>query len=272
MTSDTSRPAPVGNELPTSPSGQVGARTNRPGLQLRAACDSCNKSKTKCPGGNPCPLCQSSGIRCHYSVASRMGRPKGSKNKRTLMQEMQENLSNGDSSRSWGQFQPDGTAQAHNANLGSDKPHQSMTPWPEGSQGQQQQLKQQLFPSGFDHGPHNTGTTIYGGADGDDSPFGMDNRDLFSMLDHDLLMDAMTDDMSDFGHLMSQAQPTQMTVGLIKLTISARDPPQTHKLTNIGHLSTDSRILNLNVRPTRRLFRQTRPLSPNIIRCNAAPQ
>lgn len=145
------------------------------------------------------------------------------------------------------------------------------------SQGQQQQLEQQqLVLPAFDPGLYNTGT---GGADRDNSLLGMDNRNLFSLLDDELLTDAMTDDMattddmpmtddmSDFGHLMS------LTVGLIKPTTSARDkPPQAHQLTSVWNFSTDARILSLNLRPTRRLFRQTRPLSPNIIRCNAALQ
>ncbi|KAH9885150.1 hypothetical protein F4778DRAFT_787326 [Xylariomycetidae sp. FL2044] len=211
MTTDASRQP--GEESPTSPD-HGGTRTSRPRLQLRAACDGCNHSKTKCPGGNPCPPCQCYGIKCHYSIAQKLGRPKGSKNKRTLMQEMQKSLSNGDTPRSRGQLQADGTTRVPNANPESEKSHQS-TAWADDGRGPQPQLEHQLPPPAFDHGLHSTVATTYGGDDGVHTP--MDPGDLFSMLDHDLLMDAITDDMSDFSHLM---QSTQMTVGLTKPAIS----------------------------------------------------
>ena len=59
-------------------------RSNRSG-RLRSACDTCHQGKNRCSGGNPCSACRTSGIRCIYSPGSRLGRPKGSKNKRTLM-------------------------------------------------------------------------------------------------------------------------------------------------------------------------------------------
>ena len=52
--------------------------------RLRSACDSCHKSKIRCSGGNPCVTCQLSNNRCTYSPLNRLGRPKGSKNRRTL--------------------------------------------------------------------------------------------------------------------------------------------------------------------------------------------
>lgn len=53
--------------------------------KLRAACDQCHASKLKCPGGNPpCKRCEGSGQSCHYSLAARMGKPPGSKNRKTL--------------------------------------------------------------------------------------------------------------------------------------------------------------------------------------------
>ena len=55
--------------------------------RLRSACDSCHQAKVKCSGESPCSTCQASQLRCVYSPASRQGRPKGSKNKRTLVQE-----------------------------------------------------------------------------------------------------------------------------------------------------------------------------------------
>ena len=38
----------------------------------------------KCSGGTPCAGCRDSGYPCCYSVSNRIGRPKGTKNKRTL--------------------------------------------------------------------------------------------------------------------------------------------------------------------------------------------
>ena len=51
----------------------------------KAACDQCNASKVKCPGGGlPCKRCADSSQPCHYSLARRIGKPPGSKNRRTL--------------------------------------------------------------------------------------------------------------------------------------------------------------------------------------------
>lgn len=44
----------------------------------KAACDQCSTSKVKCPGGDtPCQP-------CHYSLPGRIGKPPGSKNRKTL--------------------------------------------------------------------------------------------------------------------------------------------------------------------------------------------
>ncbi|KAH7240028.1 uncharacterized protein BKA55DRAFT_542626 [Fusarium redolens] len=53
----------------------------------RSACDACRRSKIKCSGGNPCSTCRWSQTCCHYTPGRRLGRPKGSKNKRTLLQQ-----------------------------------------------------------------------------------------------------------------------------------------------------------------------------------------
>ena len=52
--------------------------------KLRTACDVCHHAKMKCSGGTPCAGCRDSGYPCSYSVSNRIGRPKGTKNKRTL--------------------------------------------------------------------------------------------------------------------------------------------------------------------------------------------
>ena len=51
--------------------------------KLRSACDICHQAKMKCSGGTPCQGCRSSDHECIYSVSKRIGRPKGTKNKRT---------------------------------------------------------------------------------------------------------------------------------------------------------------------------------------------
>ncbi len=51
----------------------------------KAACDRCNASKVKCPGGGlPCQRCADNSQSCHYSLARRIGKPPGSKNRKTL--------------------------------------------------------------------------------------------------------------------------------------------------------------------------------------------
>ena len=51
----------------------------------KAACDQCNASKVKCPGGAPpCKRCADSSQPCHYSLAKRTGKPSGCRNKKTL--------------------------------------------------------------------------------------------------------------------------------------------------------------------------------------------
>lgn len=68
------------------PDVQRGGRPSKSG-RLRSACDTCHQSKTKCSGGLPCVTCAMSHGQCTYSVGNRLGRPKGSKNKRILLQE-----------------------------------------------------------------------------------------------------------------------------------------------------------------------------------------
>ena len=60
------------------------AAKSHPTKKLRTACDVCHQAKMKCSGGTPCAGCRDSGYGCSYSVSNRIGRPKGTKNKRTL--------------------------------------------------------------------------------------------------------------------------------------------------------------------------------------------
>ncbi|KAK7540179.1 hypothetical protein IWX49DRAFT_200632 [Phyllosticta citricarpa] len=61
----------------TSPQG----RTTK---KLRAACNLCHQMKVRCSGTKPCSRCFDSGVDCVYSFAAKLGKPKGSRNKKTL--------------------------------------------------------------------------------------------------------------------------------------------------------------------------------------------
>lgn len=53
--------------------------------KYKAACDQCHNSKVKCSGGDPpCKRCADARLHCHYSLAARIGKPPGSKNRKTL--------------------------------------------------------------------------------------------------------------------------------------------------------------------------------------------
>lgn len=53
--------------------------------KLKAACDQCHAAKVKCRGQRPhCSRCIDISLPCHYSFAARMGKPPGSKNRKTL--------------------------------------------------------------------------------------------------------------------------------------------------------------------------------------------
>ena len=59
-------------------------RANRPQKKLRSACDSCHQNKVRCSGDTPCRTCENLDMQCVYSVSNRIGRPRGTKNKKTL--------------------------------------------------------------------------------------------------------------------------------------------------------------------------------------------
>ncbi|KAI4150580.1 MAG: hypothetical protein LQ341_001073 [Variospora aurantia] len=53
--------------------------------RYKAACDRCHSSKVKCPGGGPpCERCADGSYPCTYSLTARIGKPPGSRNKKTL--------------------------------------------------------------------------------------------------------------------------------------------------------------------------------------------
>ncbi|KAL1640182.1 hypothetical protein SLS58_007133 [Diplodia intermedia] len=60
------------------------ADAKRPRLKLRSACDLCHAAKVKCSGELVCARCQSQELPCSYSYAMRAGKPKGSRNRKTL--------------------------------------------------------------------------------------------------------------------------------------------------------------------------------------------
>ena len=52
--------------------------------KYKAACDQCHASKVKCLGGGPpCKRCSDSSHLCQYSIARRIGKPPGTKNRKT---------------------------------------------------------------------------------------------------------------------------------------------------------------------------------------------
>ncbi|KKK14123.1 hypothetical protein ARAM_006074 [Aspergillus rambellii] len=52
--------------------------------RLRTACDGCHAAKIRCTGGTPCARCERDNLQCHYSYKAKIGKPKGSMNKKTL--------------------------------------------------------------------------------------------------------------------------------------------------------------------------------------------
>lgn len=76
----------MSNILPAAKSNKTGKIICR----TRSACDACHQSKIRCSGGNPCISCSVSDSPCNYSAISRLGRPKGSRNKRTLVNQASE--------------------------------------------------------------------------------------------------------------------------------------------------------------------------------------
>lgn len=76
---------------------QTGSPQNRATKKLRAACNLCHQMKVRCSGTKPCSRCFDSGVECVYSYAAKLGKPKGSRNKKTLerLRQMSEAASGG---------------------------------------------------------------------------------------------------------------------------------------------------------------------------------
>ncbi|KAE8153687.1 hypothetical protein BDV25DRAFT_148951 [Aspergillus avenaceus] len=52
--------------------------------RLRRACNLCHRMKLRCSGTSPCSRCHDAGSDCVYSFAAKIGKPKGSRNKKTI--------------------------------------------------------------------------------------------------------------------------------------------------------------------------------------------
>ncbi|KAB8338786.1 hypothetical protein FH972_021731 [Carpinus fangiana] len=52
--------------------------------KLRSSCNECHNAKSRCSGERPCQSCARLGLECVYGPSNRMGRPRGTKNKKTL--------------------------------------------------------------------------------------------------------------------------------------------------------------------------------------------
>jgi hypothetical protein len=66
------------------PTAQFPSFTMAPPSKLRSACDACHQAKVRCTGGVSCLHCRNHNQECHYSYAARIGKPKGSRNRKTL--------------------------------------------------------------------------------------------------------------------------------------------------------------------------------------------
>lgn len=60
--------------------------------KLRQACDPCHHAKVKCSEDKPCARCRTNGLQCSHSYAIKAGKPKGSRNQKTLQRLEQNRL------------------------------------------------------------------------------------------------------------------------------------------------------------------------------------
>ncbi|KAL4998927.1 hypothetical protein BDV10DRAFT_194041 [Aspergillus recurvatus] len=61
--------------------------TTTEGKRLRRACNACHRMKLRCSGTNPCARCQDTGNECAYAFVAKLGKPRGSRNKKTIERE-----------------------------------------------------------------------------------------------------------------------------------------------------------------------------------------
>ena len=57
------------------------------GKRLRRACNGCHRMKLRCSGTKPCARCQDTGNDCAYAFVAKLGKPRGSRNKKTIERE-----------------------------------------------------------------------------------------------------------------------------------------------------------------------------------------
>jgi hypothetical protein len=57
------------------------------GKRLRRACNGCHRMKLRCSGTKPCAHCQDTGNDCAYAFVAKLGKPRGSRNKKTIERE-----------------------------------------------------------------------------------------------------------------------------------------------------------------------------------------
>ncbi|KZF23917.1 hypothetical protein L228DRAFT_244781 [Xylona heveae TC161] len=70
---------------PQASEGNTNARrASEETRKLRSACNACHGAKVRCSGGMPCSRCARDGMECRYSYRAKLGKPKGSVNKKTL--------------------------------------------------------------------------------------------------------------------------------------------------------------------------------------------
>ncbi|KAL4972928.1 hypothetical protein BDW66DRAFT_169113 [Aspergillus desertorum] len=63
------------------------APTTTEGKRLRRACNACHRMKLRCSGTKPCARCQDAGNECAYAFVAKLGKPRGSRNKKTIERE-----------------------------------------------------------------------------------------------------------------------------------------------------------------------------------------
>ncbi|KAL4813837.1 hypothetical protein BDW67DRAFT_187263 [Aspergillus spinulosporus] len=63
------------------------ASTTTEGKRLRRACNACHRMKLRCSGTKPCARCQDTGNECVYAFVAKLGKPRGSRNKKTIERE-----------------------------------------------------------------------------------------------------------------------------------------------------------------------------------------